>query len=185
MPGRRDIASVQYMLASPIRVNSTSQPSAAKASASTSDSLAAMIRISLWTKQAAEEGLQGAPEQAEGAELGRLARRRAVAVVGGGWRAAGAASGAAAAGAGSAGARSATSFAMLAENSASSARATCTPPALAKVSSGPVTVKLPATASRVAPPSAAACTVAAASAREAPRPSIPRPSMLQRCAAWS
>jgi hypothetical protein len=39
MPGRRDIASDQYMFASPIRVNSASQPSAAKAWASMSDTL--------------------------------------------------------------------------------------------------------------------------------------------------
>ena len=44
---------------------------------------------------------------------------------------------------------SAITFAMLAENSASSARATCTPPALANVSSGPVTEKLPSTVSSV------------------------------------
>ena len=51
--------------------------------------------------------------------------------------AAGAARGAAA------GRRSATSLAMLARIRPSRARATCTPPALAKVSSGPVTLKLP------------------------------------------
>jgi hypothetical protein len=37
MPGRRDIASHQYMLASPIRVNSASTPSAWNASASMSE----------------------------------------------------------------------------------------------------------------------------------------------------
>src|SRR5262249_55451252 len=48
-----------------------------------------------------------------------------------------------------AGARCATSLATLSANSVRIARARCTPPAFAKVSSGPVTVKLPSTFSNV------------------------------------
>jgi hypothetical protein len=68
-----------------------------------------------------------------------------------------------------AGATAMARFAMLFANSAKSARATCTPPALAKVSKGPVTVKLPLTVSLVLFPSAAASTSPFASARDAPR----------------
>ena len=108
----------------------------------------------------------------------RSARRRRLAVAARRWCFSGAATGAAA------GRRSARSFAMLAENSASRARATCTPPALAKVSSGPLIVKLPSTASSVTSPPLT-LTTPDASAREAPRPSMPRPSMVQVRAAGS
>ena len=43
MPGSRDMASDQYMLASPIKVNSTLQPSAAKAFASMSETFSVDI----------------------------------------------------------------------------------------------------------------------------------------------
>src|SRR5688572_18603778 len=83
-----------------------------------------------------------------------------------------------------AGWRSATSLARLVENSPSRARATCTPPALAKVSSGPVTLKLPSIASSVVS-LPATLTTPEARARDAPRPSMPRPSMVQVRAVWS
>ena len=73
---------------------------------------------------------------------------------------------------------------MFCENSASSARATCTPPALAKVSSGPVTVKPPSTVAPSRRLRRWRRTTPEERAREAPRPSMPRPSIVQRCAAW-
>src|SRR4029453_731806 len=79
---------------------------------------------------------------------------------------------------GVAGRRSVTSLARLVENSPSRARATCTPPALAKVSSGPETEKLPSMASSVVS-LPVTLTVPEARAQDAPRPSIPRPSMVQ------
>ena len=69
-------------------------------------------------------------------------------------------------------------------NSARIARARCTPPAFAKVSSGPVTLKLPSTLNTVASLPVAS-TVPEAFAREAPRPSIPRPWIVQRRTEWS
>src|SRR5689334_18354482 len=85
---------------------------------------------------------------------------------------------------GTGGVCSASFFAMLAENSASRARATWMPPALAKVSSGPLTEKVPSIASSVVS-LPETLTSPAASAREAPRPSMPRPSMVQAFAASS
>jgi hypothetical protein len=59
-------------------------------------------------------------------------------------------------------------FGAFSANSASIARATCTPPALAKVSSGPVTLKLPSTFNTVVSVPLAS-TAPDALAREAPR----------------
>jgi hypothetical protein len=64
------------------------------------------------------------------------------------------------------------------------ARARCTLPAFAKVSSGPVTLKLPATFNKVVSPPFAS-TVPEALAREAPCRSIPRPWIVHRRPGWS
>src|SRR6185437_1574388 len=95
----------------------------------------------------------------------------------------GAASGAGSTGA-TVGACSASFFAMLAEHSASRARATWMPPAVAKVSSGPLTEKVPSIASSVVS-LPETLTRPDARARDAPRPSMPRPSMVQVLAASS
>ena len=175
MPGSCDTATDQYMLASPIRVNSTSLP-AAKACASMSDTgslLIVILPLPLRLRSHERNACHSRRPPLGAAALGG----------GGGWRDGGAVAADAASGA-AAGRCSATSFAMLAENSASRARAAWTPPASAKVSSGSLTVKLPSTASSVtlAPPT---LTTPDASAREAPRPSMPRPSMAQVRAAGS
>ena len=180
MPGSFDIATDQYMLASPIRVNSTSTPSAAKARASMSDTCSLLILVSPFFRQRLRSHERNAlPQQVDR----RSARPRR-------WRRFGGMAGQAlslsrpcrsGAAAGRARPRASPCWRKIRP---SRARATCTPPALAKVSSGPLTVKLPSMASSVAS-APLTLTTPDASAREAPRPSMPRPSMVQVRAVWS